>query len=495
MKNMEHTVNAKSEIMEKITQKGSVGYLSAVCFITTLGGFLFGYDTAIVSGAIGFVKQQFALNADWEGWVVSSAVFGCIFGSAVAGSLTDMFGRKKILIAAAILLVISCVWCIFPNSVYTLVIARIIGGLGVGITSMAAPVYISEISPPHLRGRLVSFYQLSITLGILLSFFANSIILHFAGDEIGSSGQGLFHWIFKAELWRGMFGTEAIPATMFLLMLMVIPESPRWLAKQGRRDRAFEILVRVCGTDEAKKEMSDIEEMLSSESGSFFELFQARFRRPLLIGLMLPVFAHLSGIAAVMYFAPKILSEAGLSIGGAFGGAVTVGFINSFFTILAIWKIDKIGRRPLLLTGITGAFVSLLMVAVLFHLKLEQKIWVLVPLLCYVAFFAFSYGPGVWVVISEIFPTKVRGRAVGAGALALWITAFVISQTLPRLIEGIGAGNTFFVYAFLTAPAILFVWTMIPETKGKSLEQIERHWNERYDKNCKGTEVCLTKTE
>jgi SP family arabinose:H+ symporter-like MFS transporter len=198
---------------------------------------------------------------------------------------------------------------------------------------------------------------------------------------------------------------------------------------------------------------------------------------------MLPVFAHLSGIAAVMYFAPKILIEAGLSVGGAFGAAVTIGVINSLFTFLAIWKIDKIGRRPLLLVGIGGALVSLLLVGVMFNLNITHKFLILVPLLCYIAFFAFSYGPGVWVVISEIFPTRTRGSAVGAGALALWVTAFIISQTLPRLLNGLGAGNTFLLYAAMMAPAFWFVYSIIPETKGKSLEEIEKNWINRHKGN------------
>jgi SP family arabinose:H+ symporter-like MFS transporter len=464
--------------MEETKQDGSLLYLAVICFITTLGGFLFGFDTAIASGAIGFIKQQFALNATWEGWVVSSAVFGCIFGSAFAGPLTDKFGRKNILIAAAVFLLISGIWCIYPNSAWELVAARIIGGLGIGITSMAAPVYISEISPPSLRGRLVSFYQLSITLGILFSFFTNASILHFAGANAGvvTEQGGFFHTIFVSEIWRGMLGTEALPALLFLLTLIIIPESPRWLAKKGQSDKAFKVLVRICGRAEAQKELADINEMIKLESGSLWEIFEAPFRKPLVIGIMLPVFAHLTGIAAVMYFAPKILSEAGLSLGGAFGGAITIGVINSVFTLLAIWKIDKLGRRPLLLVGIAGAFVSLLMVAVLFHLDIRHKVLILVPLLCYIAFFAFSFGPGVWVVISEIFPTRVRGSAVGISALALWITAFVVSQTLPNLIEWIGTGNTFLVYALLTAPALYFVWKMIPETKGKTLEEIEKYW-------------------
>jgi len=469
-------------IMEN--EKGSLLYLSVVCIITTLGGFLFGYDTAIVSGAIEFVKTQFQLNAAMEGWVVSSAVFGGIFGAAFAGPLTDKFGRKPVLILAAVFLLISCVWCVFPNLPSGLIIARIIGGLGVGITSMAAPVYISEVSPPAYRGRLVSYYQLSITLGILFSFFINSIILNVAGENAGiitSEKIGFFQWAFVSQIWRGMFGTETLPALLFLITLFFIPESPRWLVKRGLAESALNTLIRICGKSEAQKELNQINEMIKLESGSFAEIFSPPFRKPLIIGILLPVFAHLTGIAAVMYYAPKILSQAGLSLGGAFSAAIIIGIINSVFTVLAIWKIDKLGRRPLLLAGIAGAFISLLMVAVLLHLNIAHKGIMLIPLLCYIACFAFSFGPGVWVVISEIFPTRIRGSAVGIGALALWITAFVVSQLLPKMIEGIGVANTFLVYACFTAPALWFVYSMIPETKGKSLEEIEKHWFDTYE--------------
>ncbi|MEN6384553.1 MAG: sugar porter family MFS transporter [Phycisphaerales bacterium] len=464
-------------------EKGSLGYLVIISLITTIGGFSFGFDTTIASGAIGFIKNQFALNTNWEGWVVSSALFGCIAGSAVAGPLTDKFGRKIILILAAIFLTVSCIWCIFPSSASWLVVARIIGGLGIGITSMAAPVYISEIAPAKLRGRLVSFYQLSITLGILFAFLINTLILYCAGDKAGvvtQQQESFFNWVFVSQLWRGMLGTEAIPAVLFLVLLFLIPESPRWLAEKDQYDDAMNVLVRINGKAEAEKEMRDINEIIHQQTAGLKQLFEPVFRRPLMICIMLPVFAHLTGIAAILYFAPKILTEAGLSLGGSFGASITIGLINCIFTFLAIWKIDNFGRRPLLLGGIFGSFLSLLLVGILFRLNITHKYLVLIPILTYIACFAFSFGPGVWVVISEVFPTRTRGIAVGVGALALWITAFAVSQTLPKLIETVGAGNTFLIYAFLTAPALWFVYSIIPETKGKTLEEIEKHWLNIY---------------
>ena len=246
-------------------EKGSLGYLIFISLITTIGGFLFGFDTTIASGAIGFIKSQFGLDANWEGWVVSSALFGCIGGAAIAGPLTDKLGRKMVLFLAAVFMTISCIWCMFPNTPSELVVARIIGGLGVGITSMAAPVYISEITPARLRGTIVSFYQLSITFGILCAFFVNTIVLYCAGDKAGivtETRGSLFNWLFVSELWRGMLGTEAIPAILFLVMLLIIPESPRWLAEKGFADKALNILIRINGRTEGQKEMSDINDII-----------------------------------------------------------------------------------------------------------------------------------------------------------------------------------------------------------------------------------------
>ena len=471
-------------------------YLLGISFVSTIGGFLFGYDTAIISGCNSFLEKHFELSAAMLGWVVSSALLGTIFGCIVAGTITDRLGRKKALILAAICLTLSATGSmLLPQflgdldkafwftadvdfAFNLLIIVRIIGGIGVGITSVVAPIYISELSLPQNRGKMVSLYQLSITLGILLAFLIDWVVLNHAGDAAGiisNEPSGLWNWLFVDELWRGMFGTEIPIALLFLILLFIVPETPRWLITKGRYKKAMEIMVKINGKEQAELQMAEIEKMDKVETGGIRELLQPFLRRPLLIGILLPMFAHLSGIAAIMYFAPNIINESIQSVESAFLGAVLVGVVNCAFTFVAILNIEKFGRRKLLLVGAIGAFVSLSGVSILFALGSQ---YVIIPLLMYVASFAFSFGPIVWVIISEIFPTHVRGLAVSLGSFSLMVTGFIITLTNPILIETIMPSGTFFIYAALTLPAIWFIWKFVPETKGKTLEEIEKYWRE-----------------
>ncbi len=472
-------------------------YLLGISFVSTIGGFLFGYDTAIISGCNAFLEQHFELSAAELGWVVSSALLGTIFGCVVAGFITDKLGRKKALILAAVCLTLSALGSMLPPQFLgdltnahwltsdvdmafnLLIVVRIIGGIGVGVTSVVAPIYISELSLPQNRGKMVSLYQLSITLGILLAFLIDWIVLNRAGDLAGvisSEASGFWNWLFVEELWRGMFGTEIPIALIFLFLLFIVPETPRWLITKGRHEEAMDTMVKINGLEYAQSAMSEIKEMTKIETGGFKELLQPFLRIPLLIGILLPMFSHLSGIAAIMYFAPNIINESVQSVESAFLGAVLVGVVNSAFTFVAILNIEKFGRRKLLLIGVIGAFLSLTGVGVLFAMGSQ---YVIVPLLMYVASFAFSFGPIVWVIISEIFPTKVRGFAVALGSFALMVTGFIITLTNPILIKNIMPSGTFFVYAALTLPAIWFIWKYVPETKGKTLEEIEKYWRAR----------------
>lgn len=477
--------------------KKSSLYLITISFISTIGGFLFGYDTAIISGCNIFLESQFELTPAMLGWVVSSALFGTIFGCFLAGGLIDKIGRKKTLIIAASLLTISAIGSMLPpnftadvGSGYTfiksrefslnfLIIFRMIGGVGVGITTAAAPIYISELTPADKRGRYVSFYQLSITLGILLAFLVDWSVLSRAGANAGvldSAGGDIWSWLFKEELWRGMLGTEIPIAFLFLSLLFLTPESPRWLMEQGRVKEAEEIMTRIGGKEMALMEIEAIKRQPKEQRGGFKEYIKPYLKTARWIGILLPMFAHLSGIAAIMYFAPNIINSSVDSVESSFLGAVLVGVVNALFTFVAIIYIERFGRRKLLLFGITGAFISLIGVATLFAL---DSPYVIIPLLLYVASFAFSYGPVVWVVVSEIFPTRIRGLAVSIGSLALNLTSFVVTYTNPILIEKISVSNTFFLYAILTLPAIWFTWRFIPETKGKSLEDIEKLWRDK----------------
>ncbi len=467
-------------------------YLIGISFVSTIGGFLFGYDTAIISGCNTFLEQHFQLSAAELGWIVSSALLGTIFGCIVAGSITDWLGRKKALIFAASCLSLSAIGSMLtpqflggetfwitssPDFAFNvLVVVRIIGGIGVGVTSVVAPIYISELSLPESRGKMVSLYQLSITLGILLAFLVDWIVLNRAGAAAGiitAESSGLWNWLFVLELWRGMFGTEIPIALMFLILLFLVPETPRWLISKGRNVKAREIMNRIMGSEQAELQMAEIEEMVRIETGGLKELLQPFLRIPLLIGALLPMFSHLSGIAAIMYFAPNIINESIQSVESSFLGAVLVGIVNCAFTFVAIMNIEKFGRRKLLLIGVTGAFISLAGVAILFAVGSQ---FVIIPLLMYVACFAFSYGPIVWVIISEIFPTRIRGLAVALGSFSLMVTGFFITLTNPILIESVMPSGTFFIYAALTLPAIWFIWRYVPETKGKTLEEIEKGW-------------------
>ncbi len=470
-------------------------YLISISFISTIGGFLFGYDTAIISGCNSFLQSHFQLTPATLGWVVSSALMGTILGCFISGTITDRFGRKKALILAALLLTVSAFGSTLPPQFHVnpgnalwftsnlgfsfnmLVIVRIIGGIGVGITSVVAPIYISELTLPENRGKIVSIYQLSITLGILLAFLMDWIILNRAGEAAGivteNGSSGLMNWLFVEEIWRGMFGTEIPIALLFFILLFFTPESPRWLVTRGKKEQALKTMIRIGGKEQATAQMEEIDEMTQEESGGLKELFAPYLRIPLIIGILLPMFAHLSGIAAIMYFAPNIINESIQNVESSFLGAVLVGVVNSAFTFVAILNIEKFGRRKLLLIGVTGAFLSLTGVGVLF--ALGSKL-VIIPLLFYVASFAFSFGPVVWVIISEIFPTRIRGLAVSIGSFSLMLTGFFITLTNPVLIQTILPSGTFFLYAGLTLPAIWFIWKFVPETKGKTLEQIEKYW-------------------
>ncbi len=459
-----------------VPERGSVGYLSGVCTVAALGGLLFGFDTAVISGTIGLLKAQFELGPLMQGWVVSSALLGCIVGAMTSGTLSDRFGRKKLLVVAGGLFLISAVGSTIPSSPTMLVVARLIGGLGVGFASMLAPLYISELSPPHLRGRMVALYQFAITIGVLAAYFSNALLLQMAENHSELFGQATLHWIFVDELWRSMFGAEVVPALLFLLLLLAVPESPRWLTKQHRADEATNILARVSGRKAATSQMDEIRDTIEHESGSVWQLFKPGMRIALLIGVMLPLFGQVSGINVIIYYGEEIFNAAGWQLGDALGGLVIIGIVNSAFTLLTIWKIDSIGRKPILQIGTVGVVTSLVLVGLFFHNEATEGPWLLILILCYIASFAIGLGPIPWVIISEIFPTRIRGRAMSFGVFAVWATCAVVSQTFPWLKENLGPAGCFWLYASLCAPSILFVWLVVPETKGKTLEEIEKSW-------------------
>jgi len=451
-------------------------YINTLAIIASLGGFLFGYDTAVISGTINFVSAQFHLDAISTGWYVSSALVGCISGVAMAGVLSDKYGRKKVLILSALFFGVSAIGCTFAIGFNDLVLYRFIGGLGIGVASMVSPLYISELSPAHKRGRLVALYQFAITIGILCSYFSNAYLLKLSQSETFAQSTGNVYQIMVSEVWRIMLGTSAIPAILFLLLLQIVPESPRWLTIQNRETEALTILHKIVDDEEAQKEMNDIKSNLARESGGLSIVFKGSFRLPMLIGISLAFLTQISGINAIIYYGPGILEKAGLPIADALGSQVIIGLVNVLFTLIAIWKIDQLGRRPLLIAGVIGILSSLIIVGGLFYFNINNTYLLLTFILFFIACFAFSYGPVIWVLLSEIFPAKIRGQAMALATFSLWIGTALVGQLTPLLLEKLSPAGTFWLFALVTTPALYLSIKIIPETKGKSLEEIENYW-------------------
>ena len=448
-------------------------YLTQVVLVATLGGLLFGYDTAVISGAIGFLQNHFELSAAMKGWAASSALVGCVIGVALAGEMNDRLGRKATLILAAVLFLISAVGSAIPRSLTEFIIYRIIGGLGVGAASMTSPMYIAEISPARIRGRMVSLNQFAIIFGMLVVYFVNYFIAA-GGDAAWNTSTG----------WRWMLGSEALPALLLLVLLFFVPESPRWLTKQGKSEKARAILARVDGRAHADREMQQIEATLRMESGSVTQLFAPGMRIVLFIGVSLAVLQQVTGINVFLYYAPEIFkSVAGTDVDIALLQTIIVGAVNLLFTVIAIWSVDKVGRKPLMIIGSVGMGLSLTAIGLAAMLEMVGA-WLLIFMLGYIACFALAVGPVTWVILSEIFPTKIRGRAMGLAALSLWVANFVVSQTFPMMDENptlvrvFNHGFPFFVYAAFCVALVVVMLKLVPETKGKTLEEIEQHWLE-----------------
>lgn len=442
-----------------LQEQGSRGYVYVVSMIAAVGGLLFGFDTGIISGAIDPLVAQFELDSWEKGWAVSSVLVGCIIGASFAGSLSDWRGRKKILIATAFFYALSAVLSSFPRNLTELVVARFIGGLAVGVSSMISPAYIAEIAPARIRGRLVSLQQMAIVVGIALSYVVSWLLV-----DIGQNN------------WRWMFVSEAFPALALFIALFFVPESPRWLTQRGHRGRALAILARVDGAAHARAEMVEIEEALAQEQGSVWELFRPGMRIALVIGVALAILQQITGINTVIYYGPTILKKAGYAAESAgLWAQVLVGTTNVVCTLFALWVIDKFGRKPLLLAGAAG--MGLCLVGAIFVLPSEQtsRDIKLALFIGYIAFFAIGLGPTVWVLMAEIFPTKVRGRAMSIATVSLWVACFAVTQTFPPLIDKYNE-KVFWIYVAMCVVMVLFVAIVVPETKGKTLESIERMW-------------------
>jgi len=433
--------------------------------VSTLGGFLFGYDNIVISGAIGYLSRLFHLDAPGVGWAAGCALVGCIAGCVVAGTVADYLGKKKGLALCGLCFALSSVGMLFAASLHQFVFWRLIGGVGIGAASVISPNYIAEIAPTRVRGRCVTLYQLGIVVGILAAVFVNMLIQGM-GDEAWNISSG----------WRWMFFAGIVPAILFGLIILPAVESPRWLMKMGRRERALEVLSKINGAEVARQEAVEIENALMTEDGHISELFTT-FRRPLLLGIMLAGLQQISGITPLFSFLPEIFRAAGTASSDAFFQSVLVSLDNLLFTLFALWLVDRAGRKTLILAGTTLQLVSLALVGWFYHIH-SSGLAILVFVMSFVAGHAFGNGVACWVIISEIYPTKVRGRGMSIATTALWLVGYLGNQTFPILQKHLGSDGTFWLFSAGALLTIVLVGWLVPETKGRSLEEITRFWME-----------------
>jgi len=454
---------------------GSFFYLAVITFTATLGGLLFGYDTAVISGAEksvqAFLITSQGLSTLIHGLTISSALIGCIIGGALSGYFSSQLGRKKSLIVAAFLFFLSALGSAFPEFLffekgqatmgllYMFNFYRIIGGIGVGMASAIVPMYIGEISPAHIRGRLVSLNQFAIIFGMLVVYFVNWGI---------ANGQTI-EWIDSIG-WRRMFLSETIPAGLFGILLFMVPESPRYLTLKQRDSDALNILTKINGIEKAKEILKDIKNTVEHHSGKLFSYGKL----VIIIGILLSVFQQFVGINVALYYAPRIFESMGAAKDASMLQTVVMGLINVIFTVIAILTVDKWGRKPLLMVGSVGMAIGMFAISALAYFQIIG-ISTLIFIIIYTASFMMSWGPICWVLISEIFPNKIRGRAVAIAVVAQWAANYLISSTYPFMMEFSGA-FTYGFYGVMSVLSFVFVWKMIPETKGKSLEEIEKIW-------------------
>ncbi len=427
-------------------------------FVAALGGFLFGFDTAVISGVEKSIQQLWSLDDFWHGFTVASALIGTVIGSMTAGNPAEKYGRKRVLQAIGLLYLVTSLVTAFTPSWIPFILFRFLGGVGVGASSVVGPMYISEIAPAHSRGRMVALFQFNIVSGILIAFISNYLL----------SGIG-------EDAWRWMLGVQAIPSLLFFVMVFFVPESPRWLIKKSHAEEAKDVLQKI-GEPEIEKTYGLIAQSLKVEEGSTSaNLFSKAYQKPILYAVLLAMFNQFAGINAIMYYAPRIFEMTGLSKDTALLQSVSIGLTNMIFTLLAISVIDKFGRKTLLIIGSVGMIISLGLVARTFYTQDFGGFAVMIYLIGFIAFFAFSQGAVIWVFISEIFPNSVRSKGQSLGSSTHWVMAALISWTFPIIAESseLGGAYAFTLFSGMMFLQLIFVWKVLPETKGKSLEQIQ----------------------
>jgi sugar porter (SP) family MFS transporter len=435
--------------------KGSA-YLWFISMVATIGGLMFGFDVGIISGAIPFIQPYFGWDELQLGWGVSSILVGAIIGAFGTGTLTEKYGRRSLLISVALFFAISCAGMALAKSQSFFIAFRVLGGLAVGSVSVLSPMYVAEVAPPRIRGTLVTIYQLAITFGILVSYLVN-----YALHDVDNN-------------WRWMFATGLIPSVVFFFGLLYIPESPRWLVKAGFKEKARLILDRIGGETFATSELKEIELSLkdAGPGGGFRALFAKKYRKVIVLGLLLSVLVQVSGINTVVDYAPKILMTAGLEIKNALLQTSLIGLVNFAFTFIAVWLIDKLGRKTFYTIGSSGMAITLLMIAAAFHFEMNP-IFTTVCIMLFIAFFASCIGPAFWTMVSEMFPNRIRGQAVAMASFTQWVFNFLVVLFFPYVLDAMGGSMTFLFLAVMAGIQLLIAQTLLKETKGKSLEEIE----------------------
>ena len=452
-------------------------YVIFMAAVAAIGGILFGYDTAVISGTTDIVRNQFSLSASGEGWYVGCALIGSIIGVLCAGSLSDYIGRKITMLISAAFFSISAIGCAVCGSFDALVAFRIIGGVGIGIVSIVSPIYISEVSPAKIRGTLVSLYQLAVTAGFLLAYLANWAID--AGiDPSAAADAGLWSRMFNAEAWRGMLGSETLPALLFLFIIFFIPESPKWLIIKGKPSEATAVLSRILGSeDEINAEVEATRSSSGEDNGSWSDLLKPGILVAVLAGCAIAILGQFMGVNAVLYYGPKIFSEAGFD--NPMFSTVLVGLVNFATTVLAVFIIDRVGRKQLIYWGVSGMIICLMAIGTYFATGgALGNGFMLAFFLAYVFCCAISISAIVFVLLSEMYPNSIRGRAMSLAGFMLWVGTYLVGQLTPVLLEWSQAG-TFFIFAVMCVPYMLIMWKVIPETTGKTLEEIEEYWTKR----------------
>lgn len=458
----------------------NLSYLLPICLVATLGGFIFGYDTGVISGAIEFLTSKFGLNEMMKGWASGCVLIGCAAGVLVVGPISDRFGRKKALMIAALLFLGSSLGTALPNHITTFILFRFLAGVGVGIASMSTPMYIAEIAPAHLRGRLVAFNQIAIVGGIVIVYFANYFIAR-SGSPEWNENTG----------WRLMFASAALPSALFAVLLFRIPESPRWLIEKSRVEEALGILKRIGGESYAAVEAAGIRASLSQKQGTWGELFSRNLRFPLTVGIGLAILQQVTGINVFIYFGTTIFRNMSRATGVEAGmlQQIIIGGASLLATVVAVATVDHWGRKPLMVVGSIGMGVSLVAMGLMAQNMADPAAasgWMLLLIIIYIVAFGLSVGPVTWVILAEIFPTPVRGRALGLATFCLWMADYAVTQTFPMMdaknswfVREFNHAFPFYVYGAFCVVLVVVMLMLVPETKGKSLEEIERSWARR----------------